>query len=69
MTGEEAYRLLMASACGLDHRRRPVGAGDGAARYFRPGVRRLDAAACRADPYYAAVRLPQARPGALDPGV
>ena len=62
VTEEEAYRLLMASACGLDI------AGDPWARkmaecYFRPGVHRLDAAACRADPYYASVRLPQARQG------
>ena len=62
VTEEEAYRLLMASACGLDI------AGDlwarkMAERYFRPGVHRLDAAACRADPYYASVRLPQARQG------
>lgn len=40
-----------------------------ARRYFQPGVRQLDAAACREDPYYAAVRLPQARRGPLDAGV
>lgn len=62
VSGEEAYRLLMASACGLDP------AEDARARklmedYFRPGVRCLDASACRRDPYYAAVRLPQAQKG------
>ena len=62
VTEEEAYRLLMASACGLDIAGDPW-ARKMAERYFRPGVHRLDAAACRADPYYASVRLPQARQG------
>ena len=62
VTGEEAYRLLMASACGLDIAGDPW-ARKMAERYFRPGVRCLDAAACRADPYYASVRLPKARQG------
>ena len=58
VSGEEAYRLLMASACGLDIAGDPW-ARRMAERYFRPGVRCLDAAACRADPYYASVRLPR----------
>ena len=62
VSGEEAYRLLMASACGLDLESDPW-AREMARRYFQPGVRQLDAAACREDPYYAAVRLPQARRG------
>lgn len=62
VTGEEAYRLLMASACGLDIAADPW-ARRMAERYFRPGVRCLDAAACRADPYYASVRLPEVRQG------
>ena len=62
VTGEEAYRLLMASACGLDIAAEPW-ARRMAERYFRPGVRCLDAAACRADPYYASVRLPEVRQG------
>ena len=48
VSGEEAYRLLMASACGLDIAGDPW-ARRMAERYFRPGVRCLDAAACRAD--------------------
>ena len=50
VTEEEAYRLLMASACGLDIAGDPW-ARKMAERYFRPGVHRLDAEACRADPY------------------
>lgn len=62
VSDEEAYRLLMASACGLDIAGDPW-ARRMAERYFRPGVRCLDAAACRADPYYASVRLPETRQG------
>lgn len=55
---ETAVRLLVAAACGLD--------GDAHAadrvmeeRYFRSAIHRMDAAACRKDPYYQAIRMPE----------
>ena len=60
---ETAYSLLMGAACGLDAER------DGWARemqerYFRPAVHCMDAQVCRADPYYAAIRMPDVTQGA-----
>ena len=62
VTGEEAVPAADGLCLRAGHRGRPV-ARRMAERYFRPGVRCLDAAACRADPYYASVRLPEVRQG------
>ena len=55
---ETAVRLLMAAACGLD--------SDSSERdrvmeenYFRHAVHRLDAEACRQDPYYQTIHMPE----------
>lgn len=59
---EEAYAQLLAASCGLD-------AGESRfdrallRDYFQPMVRRLDAAAFAADPYYRRVRRVSAREG------
>ncbi len=52
VTDEEAVRLLVAAACGVDDRELEE-------RYFPYAIRRLEADACRSDPYYAAIRLPK----------
>ena len=55
---ETAMRLLVAAACGLDKdanpRDRVLEEG-----YFRYAIHQLDAAECRADPYYQTIRLPE----------
>lgn len=53
---ETAVRLLVAAACGVEDRALEE-------RYFRPAIHRLDAAVCRGDPYYQAIRLPETARG------
>lgn len=55
---ETAYRLLVAAACGLNAEE---SAADRAMeeRYLRCAIHRLDAAACRQDPYYRTIRMPE----------
>jgi len=55
---ETACRLLAAAACGLDAEQRKA---DRIMEeiYFRHGIHRLNAQECRADPYYAAIQLPE----------
>lgn len=62
LSAEEAYRLLLASLCGLDVAER---ARDRALyqNYFPRMARRLDADAYRRDPYYQNIALPEARAG------
>ncbi len=55
---ETAVRLLIAAACGLDGDAREADRVM-EERYFRPAIHRLDAAVCRADPYYQTIRLPE----------
>ncbi len=63
---EDAYCQLMAAACGLDMD--DPASREMLDRYLRPGIRRMEAAACRQDPYYAAVRLPNVQKGAWKMG-
>lgn len=55
---ETAYRLLVTAACGLDTEENTA---DRAMeqRYLRHAIHRLDAAACRRDPYYQTIRMPE----------
>lgn len=57
VTREEAVRLLFASACGAEEDRALC------ERYIRPSLKRLDAAAYRANPYLQAIRFPRATLG------
>ena len=63
VSAEAAYSLLMGAACGLDSAQNGE-AREMQERYFRPAVHCMNAQACRADPYYASIRMPEAAQGA-----
>lgn len=59
---EEAVLMLLAAVCGLDETRSPE-ERELIRRYFQPSLRRLDAEACRQNPYLQTIRFPDTQDG------